>query len=55
MAAAAAELFLAWAGVIPHVGYLVEPVKAFPRMGGGDPYVIDYHQAIVSFSPHGRG
>ena len=48
-------LFPAWAGVILPVQMVTELHNAFPRMGGGDPFMLAKFEDKDGFSPHGRG
>ena len=49
------RLFPAWAGVIPVVRSYPTAAPTFPRMGGGDPEMLESGQINAHFSPHGRG
>ena len=49
------ELFPAYAGVIPlRLSLFMEP-RAFPRICGGDPYLLEPLDKLITFSPHMRG
>ena len=50
-----AELFPAYAGVIPKFKHTIIFKDAFPRLRGGDPFNFPFLPAWPDFSPPTRG
>ena len=55
MGKACAELFPAYAGVIPLQRLPALADRSFPRIRGGDPWALGARDYLKIFSPHTRG
>ena len=49
------SLFPAYAGVIPMSRIRSASLSAFPRIRGGDPWIVQGDRTVLDFSPHTRG